>query len=77
MFIALCRRCGTPAAAIMAFDYDQRQVWIDDLTASPGPGYSVELCTNHADACTAPVGWELSDRRRSEDRHLFVTAETA
>lgn len=77
MFIALCRRCGTPAAATMAFDYDLRHVWLDDLTTGSAGGNRVELCTLHADACTAPVGWELTDRRRSDDRHLFVAAEVA
>ena len=61
----------------MAFDYDQRHVWLDDFTDGSTGGYSVELCTHHADACSPPVGWDLTDRRRSEDRHLFLAADTA
>ncbi|MDH3538892.1 MAG: DUF3499 family protein [Acidimicrobiia bacterium] len=77
MFISLCRSCGTPAAAAMSFSYGDAAVWLDDLPAPPEPGWAIELCSQHADTRTAPVGWTLIDRRRASDRHLFIPLETA
>ncbi|NNC93800.1 MAG: DUF3499 family protein [Acidimicrobiia bacterium] len=77
MFISLCRACGTPAAAAMSYSYDDAVVRLDDLSTSPEPGTGIELCSQHADSRTAPVGWTLIDRRRASDRHLFIPLETA
>lgn len=75
MFISLCRSCGTPAAAVLSFSYDERHVWLDDISSSEDQGSLVALCTAHADSRTVPVGWELTDRRRGSDRHLFIPVE--
>ncbi len=72
MFITLCRSCGTPAAAVLSFSYDDRQVWLDDLSSPDDEGPAIALCTAHSDSRTVPVGWELTDRRRGSDRHLFI-----
>lgn len=61
----------------MSFSYDEAEVWLDDLSAPPEPGTGIELCSQHADSRTAPVGWTLTDRRRTSDRHLFIPLETA
>jgi hypothetical protein len=61
----------------MSFSYDDAALWLDDLSAPPEPGTSIELCSRHADTRTAPVGWTLTDRRRASDRHLFIPLETA
>lgn len=54
--------CGTPALALLSFDYESRAAWLDD---PPGgaevAGY--DLCATHADRLTVPRGWVLEDRR--------------
>jgi hypothetical protein len=73
MFIA-CVRCGTPAAAVMSYEYDTREVWLDDLrVVEPGAGYA--LCGPHADRLTPPLGWTLTDQRTSV--RLFAPLEVA
>lgn len=72
MFIVLCQSCGTPAAAVLSFDYDGRQVWLDDISSTEDQGPVVALCSSHSDSRTVPVGWDLIDRRRANDRHLFI-----
>lgn len=57
-----CARCGNPAATFMSFDYAERAVWLEDLSArSSEPGHA--LCVDHADRLTPPMGWTLTDRR--------------
>ena len=77
MFISLCKACGTPAAAVLSFSYDDRQVWLDDLSSTDDHGPAIALCTAHSDSRTAPVGWDLDDRRRGSDRHLFIPVESS
>jgi hypothetical protein len=60
----------------MAFDYDARMVWLDDLTGPVAPGAQYALCEVHAERMTPPVGWTLVDRRRPV-RPLFVSLEVA
>lgn len=55
-----CVRCGTPAAAAMTFDYQERSVWLNELGDNTD-GYV--LCGRHADRLTPPLGWTLTDRR--------------
>ena len=75
MFITLCRSCGTPAAAVLSFSYDNRQAWLDDLSSPDDGGPAMALCTAHSDSRTVPVGWALTDRRRVSDRHLFIPVD--
>ena len=77
MFIALCKSCGTPAAAVLSFSYDDKQVWLDDLSSTEDQSPAVALCSAHSDSRTVPVGWELSDRRRGSDRQLFIPVESS
>lgn len=57
-----CSRCGAPAAAMMTFDYDQGEVWMDDIVDQMAvQGYP--LCADHADRMTPPLSWTLTDRR--------------
>jgi hypothetical protein len=73
MFIA-CVRCGSPAAAVMSYDYETREVWVDDpRIVEPGTGYS--LCAAHADRLTPPLGWTLTDQRTAV--RLFAPLEVA
>jgi hypothetical protein len=59
----LCGRpgCGQDATASLAFQYANRRVWLDDLT-DPEPS-TIDLCTQHADRLSVPVGWSGQDRR--------------
>lgn len=59
----LCARpgCGAPAAAMLAFQYATRTVWILDL-AEAEPSV-IDLCATHADRLTPPRGWTGHDRR--------------
>ena len=62
--VRLCVRpaCGAPATATLSYQYASRTVWIDDLAGRDDPsGY--DLCTQHADSLTVPVGWARDDRR--------------
>ena len=73
MFIA-CVRCGTPAAAVMSYEYEKREVWLDDLqVVEPGTAYA--LCSHHADRLTPPLGWTLTDQRTTV--RLFAPLEVA
>ena len=62
--IRLCSRpgCAEPAAATLTYRYDLSAAWIDDLAVEREP-HDYDLCERHADRCTAPNGWQLSDRR--------------
>lgn len=57
-----CARCRAPGAALMNFSYDDKAVWLDDITEVLGP-YGYILCADHADRMIPPQGWTLSDRR--------------
>lgn len=57
-----CSRCGSPAAALMSFDYGGSSVWLDDLV-DPLERHGYRLCADHADRMTPPHGWTLTDRR--------------
>ncbi len=74
--IERCVRCSGPAAIVMAFDYRQRLVWLEDLTEPVIPGAGYAFCVQHADRLTPPLGWTLTDRRASVG-HLFTSLEVA
>ncbi len=71
--IVSCVRCAAPSAVAMNFNYDDRQVWLDDL-GEIDSGYL--LCNTHAGRLTAPVGWTLTDRRAAA-QPLFATRDVA
>jgi len=60
----------------MAFDYDARMVWLDDLTEPVAPGAGYPLCESHAGRMTPPIGWTLIDRRE-DIRPLFASLAVA
>jgi hypothetical protein len=49
----------------MAFDYATRQVWLGHFTVSVQPGAAYPMCDGHAGRMTPPLGWTLTDGRRS------------
>ncbi len=74
--IERCVRCGAPAGIKMAFAYEARLIWLEDLSEPTIPGLGYAMCESHADRLTPPVGWSLHDRRRA-DRPLFAALEVA
>ncbi len=60
----------------MSFNYDDRTVWLHDLTEPVSPGAEYAMCETHAERLTPPVGWTLIDRRQPI-RPLFVSLEVA
>ena len=57
--------CGAPAEATLTYHYASRTAWLDDLDGDPDPA-TYELCTQHADRFTVPIGWNREDRRTSD-----------
>ncbi|HZT65580.1 MAG TPA: DUF3499 family protein [Acidimicrobiales bacterium] len=60
----LCVRpdCSEPAEAVFRYDYAERTVWLELLSADLDAG-EWGLCGSHADRLTVPTGWSLEDHR--------------
>jgi hypothetical protein len=54
--------CGAIAEATLTYHYASRTAWLDDYEGVPDPS-SYELCGQHADRFTVPLGWKREDRR--------------
>lgn len=54
--------CAERASSTFGYDYEQRTVWLVDLTDEPHP-MVYDLCRRHAEALRVPQGWQLRDRR--------------
>lgn len=66
MNLELCARpaCPGKASAWLAYDYDARCAWLDDLPADELDSASRwPLCDQHADSLKVPRGWFSVDRR--------------
>ena len=57
----------------MAYNYADRQMWVEDLDGGPGTGYA--LCATHAERLSPPLGWTFVDRRTVV--RLFAPLEVA
>jgi len=68
-----CLRCSTPASVRMAYNYADRQMWVEDLEGHNAPGYA--LCAIHAERLSPPLGWTFTDRRTVV--RLFAPLEVA
>jgi Protein of unknown function (DUF3499) len=55
-------RCGAEPVATVSLQYAQRQVRIEALHAERDP-HLLDLCREHVDRMTPPVGWTVSDAR--------------
>ena len=54
--------CGVPAEATLTYHYASRTAWLDLMGDEHEPsGY--DLCHQHADRFTVPLGWSREDRR--------------
>jgi hypothetical protein len=55
-------RCGTEPVATISLRYTEREVWIADLAIEPDRNL-LDLCRDHVDRMTPPVGWTVRDMR--------------
>lgn len=55
-------RCRSRASATVALRYDEREVVVGELAAEASPNL-VDLCGEHADRLTPPIGWRITDTR--------------
>jgi hypothetical protein len=62
--IRKCARqgCRWPASASLTYTYDQKVVWVEDLTPQPHPA-AYDLCAAHAERLGVPIGWTKQDLR--------------
>jgi hypothetical protein len=55
-------RCGSEPVATVALLYAAREVVVTDLAPERDPNL-LDLCRDHVDRMTPPLGWSVSDRR--------------
>ncbi len=55
-------RCGSEPVAVVSLRYAERQVLVLDLADERDPNL-LELCREHVDRMTPPVGWTVVDER--------------
>ncbi|MGH2528484.1 MAG: DUF3499 family protein [Actinomycetota bacterium] len=55
-------RCNAEAVATVGLSYGSRVVVVGDLVPEPNPNL-VDLCTQHIERLTPPVGWSVRDER--------------
>ena len=51
--------CSTPASTMALVRYEAREIELTDLPDEPDPRL-VELCSDHADRLTPPLGWTIA-----------------
>jgi Protein of unknown function (DUF3499) len=56
-------RCEAEPVATVSLRYAEREVLIEDLLAERDRNL-LDLCRDHVDRMTPPVGWTVHDRRR-------------
>lgn len=57
-------RCGGTPAATVSLRYEAREVVIADLSLAHDPSL-LDLCAEHVERLTPPVGWQVRDVRTS------------
>ena len=57
--------CSTPASTTALIRYEVREIELTDLLDEPDPRL-VELCSEHADRLTPPLGWTIAGRSARE-----------
>ena len=55
-------RCRTSATVTVALSYRDREVVVGELAPDTDPTL-VDLCREHADRLTPPIGWRIVDVR--------------
>ncbi|HTG46378.1 MAG TPA: DUF3499 family protein [Actinomycetota bacterium] len=55
-------RCGQEPIATISLGYAERRVVVADLLPERDPNL-LDLCREHVERMTPPIGWTLEDRR--------------
>jgi hypothetical protein len=55
-------RCRAEPVATVALRYADREVVVTDLATERDPNL-LDLCRDHVDRMTPPLGWSVTDRR--------------
>ncbi len=55
-------RCGHEPVVTVTLRYAERAVVVEALRPDRDPNV-LDLCREHADRMTPPVGWQIQDRR--------------
>jgi uncharacterized protein DUF3499 len=55
-------RCGQEPVVTISLSYTEREVVVADLLAERDPNL-LDLCREHVDRMTPPVGWTVRDLR--------------
>ena len=55
-------RCGSEPVATVALRYAEREVVVTDLAPERDPNL-LDLCRDHVERMTPPLGWSVADRR--------------
>lgn len=58
--------CQSAPQATIALRYSDREVIVGNLLERPDPNL-IDLCSEHIDRLTPPVGWRVLDQRVSSD----------
>ena len=67
-------RCDADPAASVSLRYAEREVVIGDLVAERDPNL-LDLCVEHVERMTPPVGWTVQDERVStSDARVLTTS---
>ena len=71
--MAYCSKpnCRKFASVVLAYNYAERLVLLEDCPDGGLPPQTYALCPNCADGLQPPRGWELEDHR--ERPHLYVS----
>lgn len=59
--------CDRVAVSTLSYNYGERVVWVDDLSAEAHPMVH-DLCDDHAEMLRIPLGWERRDGRTASVR---------
>lgn len=69
--------CGRPAVATLTYAYSESTAVVGPLAPNSEP-HSWDLCAQHAERITAPLGWEMLRVNRidvDEDEEIVALAE--
>ncbi len=58
-------RCGHEPIATVTLSYGERQVLVGELLPDRDPNL-LDLCREHVERLTPPVGWTVHDRRATQ-----------
>ncbi|MDQ3940505.1 MAG: DUF3499 domain-containing protein [Actinomycetota bacterium] len=61
----LCSKpgCGHAGAVILAYEYSQRRIVLDDRRDGEISPHAYSMCLRCVDRLSPPRGWEVEDRR--------------